>query len=175
MEQGNILHICVKRQVSSTLFNTIVEKLSIDNKAKLLQAGDSDGNLSLHLAARIYKEDLHICKKLIENIKQIKCTNNSSSSAEQGSLLSMLSIKNRLGKTAAHEASERGHVKILEEIWKAMSPVDQKNRMKGLYAVDHNRYTCLHLAAMNGSDKSRQYCIQKHSTNCLMKNIDYFF
>jgi ankyrin repeat protein len=160
VEQENILHICAKRRISRTLFEIIVNKLSANNKAMLIQAGDSDDNLPLHLAARTNKEESHICEGLINEMKQIKRSDGSLNNAKKDSpILHMLSTKNRLGKTAAHEASEKGHVHILKLMWEAISPDDQKNRAEGLYKTDNNRFTCLHLAAMNGNDKGKQFCI----------------
>jgi ankyrin repeat protein len=138
----------------------ILKKLSSNNKATLMRACDSDGNLPLHLAARTNKDESHICKGLINEMKQIKYLEVSSNSTEQDSrILHMLSTKNRRGKTAAHEASEQGHVHILKLMWEAISPDDQKNRTKGLYTTDNNRFTCLHLAAMKGNDKGKQFSI----------------
>ncbi len=123
-------------------------------------ARDSDDNLPLHLAARTNKEESYICEGLINEMKQIKRSSGSSNSAEQdSSILDIFSIKNRLGKTAAHEASEQGHVHILKLMWEKKSAVGQKNRMQGLYTTDNNRFTCLHLTAMNGIDKGKQFCI----------------
>ncbi|CAF4189650.1 unnamed protein product, partial [Adineta steineri] len=69
-------------------------------------------------------------------------------------MLELLSIKNRQGKTAAHEASERGQTGILELMWEAISKNDQTDRTKGLYmADDNNRFTCLHIAAMSENDE----------------------
>ncbi len=125
-----------------------------------MQARDSDNNLPIHLAARTNKEELYICEGLINEMKKIKSSDGSLNTAEKDSpILYMLSTKNRLGKTAAHEASEQGHAHILKLMWEAISPDDQKNRMKGLYATDNNRFTCLHLAAMKGNDKGKQFCI----------------
>jgi ankyrin repeat protein len=125
-----------------------------------MQARDSDNNLPLHLAARTNKEESYICEGLIKEMKQIKRSHNSSSSVEQDScILDILSTKNRLGKTAAHEASQQGHAHILKLMWEAISPLNPTNRMKGLYTTDNNRFTCLHLAAMKGNDKSKQFCI----------------
>jgi ankyrin repeat protein len=158
-EQENILHICAKRRVSSTLFKLILNKLTANNKGKLMQAPDSNGNLPLHLAARTNKAESYICEGLIEEMKQIKDSRNSSGGSKQhSSILDILSTKNRLGKTAAHEASEQGYGHILKLMWKAISPEDQKNRGKGLYTTNNNRFTCLHLAAMNGNDKGKQLC-----------------
>jgi ankyrin repeat protein len=160
VEEENILHICARRRVSPTLFKKIVEKLSPNNKATLIMARDSDANLPLHLAARTNKEESYICEGLINEMKKIKRSGGSSNSAEQdSSILDIFSIKNRLGKTAAHEASEKGHVHILKLMWEAISPDNQKNRMQGLYTTDNNRFTCLHLAAMTGNDKGKQFFI----------------
>ena len=156
MVQENILHICAKRQVSQELFNLILDKLSPNNKAMLMQTPDSDGNLPLHLSARTNKES-YICKGLIDEMKQIKRPFNSE---EDSVILGILSTKNRLGKTAAHEASEQGNDDILSLMWKAISPKEQNNRAKGLYTTDNNRFTCLHLAALNGNDKGKQFCIR---------------
>ena len=85
MEHDDILHICAKRQVSSTLFDLIVNKLSSKSKAELMQAQDNDGNLPLHLAARTSnKEELHIGKRLIKEMSQMKYLGDSSSSTENG-------------------------------------------------------------------------------------------
>jgi ankyrin repeat protein len=159
VEQENILHICAKRRVSSTLFNLILDKLSANNKGMLMQAPDSNGNLPLHLAARTNKEESYICEELIKEMKQINDSHSSSGGFKQHSLiLDILSAKNRLDKTAAHEASEQGYGHILKLMWDAISPEDQKNRGKGLYTTNNNRFTCLHLAAMKGNDKGKQLC-----------------
>ena len=155
MEQENILHICAKRRVASTLFNTIVTKLSSSNKTKLMQAADSNGDLPLHLAAHTNKKESYICEGLIEAMKQIN-------DSDSLSILDVFSIKNRSGKTAVHEASQQGHVHILKLMWEALSPVEQKNRAKGFFMTDgNNRFICLHLAAMNGNDKGKEFCIQQ--------------
>jgi ankyrin repeat protein len=160
VEEENILHICAQRRVSPTLFKTIVDKLSVNNKATLMMGRDSDENLPLHLAARTNKDESYISEGLINEMKQIKRSGGSSNSAEQdSSTLDIFSIKNRLGKTAAHIASEQGHVHILKLMWDEKSAVAQKNQAQGLYATDNNRFTCLHLAAMNGNDEGKQFCI----------------
>ncbi|CAF4102655.1 unnamed protein product, partial [Adineta steineri] len=142
VEQDNILHICAKRQVSSAILDMIINKLSTGNIAELMETKDSNGNLPLHLAARINtKEELDIWKKLIneKNISEV---------------LKFLSIKNHRGKTVAHEASEQGNVDILESMWKLIPPDDQYDRTKGLHeTADNNRFTCLHIAAKNGGSK----------------------
>jgi ankyrin repeat protein len=163
VDQDNILHICAKRQVSKSVFESIMKNLSADSKAKLLQAKDSDGNLPLHLSVRTNTmEESYICEKLIEEIKQIRCTDGSQSDGRVTShILDILFMKNRRGKTAAHEASEQGHVHILKIMEKAVSLNDWE---KGLYMRDdNNMFTCLHIAAMDKNDKG-QYFLHLLST-----------
>ncbi|CAF1527151.1 unnamed protein product [Adineta ricciae] len=156
MEQDNILHICAKRQVSEALFESVIKILSAESKEKLLRAKDNDGNLPLHLAVkRNTDKESYICKILIDEIKQIKSLDDSKSNGGGISqLLDMLCIKNRRGKTAAHEASEQGHEHILKIMWNALSLDEQKDRKRGLFITDdHNRLTCLHMAAISENDK----------------------
>ncbi|CAF1104808.1 unnamed protein product [Adineta steineri] len=164
VEQDNILHICAKRQVSKDIFDMIIEKLSPDYKSQLLQAKDNSGNLPLHLVAQTNTEnEYYICKQLIEEMKQIERSSNTDGKISQ--MLELLSIKNRQGKTVAHEASERGQTGILELMREAISENDQTDRTKGLFmADDNNRFTCLHIAAMSENDERVEvlkYLIEK--------------
>jgi ankyrin repeat protein len=154
VENDNILHICAKRCVPIYLFKMILNSLS-HTKRK-----DSEGNLPLHLVAGTKKDNLHICKELLKASKEIYTSYNSSSdkSVRQNSLiLEILSIQNRAGNTAAHVASAQGHEQILKLMWEAMSRKERANREKGLFMTDHNRFTCLHLAVMNGDDAGKQF------------------
>jgi ankyrin repeat protein len=127
----------------------IVDKLSNSNKEKMIEAPDSDGNCPLHLAVRTnQKEDSHICSGLIDMVMPITSWDNSP-------ILKVLSITNRQGMTAVHEASQEGHMDILQRMWEALSSDDQKTPAKGFLMTDRNRFTCLHLAAKNGKDQGK--------------------
>lgn len=157
------MHICARRQVSNNLFHLIIDKLSSENCLDLLQTPDSDGNLPLHVVARTSEKDSYICKEMLNKIKQIENMHVSASTRRGNnkklSMLDHLSVKNRLGKTAAHEASQQGHLEILQFMWNKISLDDQKTRQKGFFLYDHDMFSCLHLAAMNGDDQGKQFYI----------------
>ncbi|CAF0748386.1 unnamed protein product [Adineta steineri] len=163
-EEGNILHICAKRRVSSPVFDMIIDHLSPGNIPELMEAKDSNDDTPLHLVAQTNtKKESYILEKLIDKMKGSEYSSNTGEKISQ--ILYLLSITNGEGKTAAHVASEQGHVHFLELIWKAISASDRTHRMKGLYMLDdNNRFTCLHIAAKNGGDKRIEvvkYLIEK--------------
>ncbi len=180
MEKDNLLHICAKRLVSKDLFDNILKNVQNSSKIdEMLKAPDSKGNLPLHIIARTQKineadktnetnrakkmnEDgdldendeidkaiSYICEGLINASK-------GRTSGEESLLLHILSQKNLAGNTAAHEASLRGHYQILKLMWEIIPEEKRMKRNNGLFAVDHNRFTCLHLAAMNADNESKK-------------------
>ena len=153
-EQDNILHICVKRQVSESIFKKIMDTVTPAKKKELILQRDINGNSPLHLAVSMETSMSYIYEGLLSL--------NSSSKSENGALaesdkqiFDILSVKNNRGKTVAHEASKRGHLDILRYLWLMISPGGQRNRTKGLFELDGDRFTCLHLACMNGNKPGR--------------------
>ncbi|CAF1173022.1 unnamed protein product [Adineta ricciae] len=150
LNNDNILHICAKQQVSEDLFNKIIEKLSLENKTKLLRDQDNDGNLPLHILAQTNtKHKWDMAKRFIEEMTRITFSNDLSKIVE------LFQKKNHQGRTVAHEASRRGHLDIIKQMYEVI-PNEKKNQMKSVFMHDKNGFTCLHLAAMNGNDKEHK-------------------
>ena len=191
LARTNILHICAKRQVSKSLFKEILRKLNdVTIFQELMLSPDNEDNLPLHLAARCTSpvssnqgmvktqdtdanvvlyvtsnandDEPSICEQLLARLIEISTACISSSDERIRSLvLDVLSTKNRLGKTPIHEASQEKYPGNLKLMWQALSSVDKQNREKGFFMYDDKRFTCVHLAAKNGSHEGRQftYCI----------------
>jgi hypothetical protein len=120
------------------------DKTNETNKAKKMnEDGEIDENDEIDIAVS------YICEGLINASKD-------KTSGEESLLLHILSQKNLAGNTVAHEASIRGHHQILKLIWETIPAEKRMKRNNGLFAVDHNRFTCLHLAAMNADNEGKK-------------------
>jgi ankyrin repeat protein len=147
-EQDNILHICVKRQVSESIFKKIMDKVTLASKKELILRRDINGNSPLHLAVSMETSKAYIYEGLL-SLNSWNKSENSALPESDKQILDVLSLKNNRGKTVAHEASKRGHLDVLKYMWLMISSEGRLNRTKGLFELDDDQFTCLHLACTN--------------------------
>ena len=98
---------------------------------------DSEGNTPLHHAADANHKE--ICLQLID------MANNGIKSLSLSA--DMIAAKNDLGRTPAHIAAEKGFTDIVKDFW----ATSKNNRLSGLFRLDDERKSCLHLAAAKGN------------------------
>ncbi|CAF1467011.1 unnamed protein product [Adineta ricciae] len=130
-----VFHILAKHTRGRDILAMICKQIKLKVPDDMIMK-DSEGNTPLHYATDANLQEM--CKQLISmansGIKSL------SLSAD------MIATKNDLGRTPAHIAAEKGFTGILKDFWDA----SKMSHVSGLFRLDDERKSCLHLAAAKG-------------------------
>ncbi|CAF1492509.1 unnamed protein product [Adineta steineri] len=123
----------------------------------LLQAGDSDKNTPLHIAARMKNEE--IFEYLLKRGRELKIS--SSKGKEENNIYGVTEPRNWLGQTPLFECAKYNRKSFMEKLLS-----EQPNSSKWTKILDQlkdqNQMTCLHIACYNGSLDIVKYLTTLH-------------
>ncbi|CAF1494512.1 unnamed protein product [Adineta steineri] len=123
----------------------------------LLQAGDSDKNTPLHIAARMKNGE--IFEYLLKRGRELKTS--SSEGKEEKKVYGVDEPRNWLGQTPLFECAKYNRKSFMEKLLS-----EQPNSSKWTKILDQlkdqNQMTCLHIACYNGSLDIVKYLITVH-------------